>query len=362
MGGCAPGLIAPLQSRPMAAQGSSTISSPSPALRKRVDAYFKDRHVCITGGAGFIGSHLVDALVDCGARVTVLDDLSFGHLDNLAAHLDAASPRVRLIKASILDEAGLREAVSGCDVVYHEAALGSVPQSVEKPLVYHEVNATGTLRVLDAARQAGVRRVVYAASSSVYGDGAELPKVETMKPDPRSPYATAKLAGEHWLATWAHCYGISTCSLRYFNIFGARQRPDSQYAAVIPAFAKALLEGRRPKIYGDGLQSRDFTHVSNVVWANLLAGASERELKGEAMNIACGRRYTVLDLLNAMADALGVPAEYEACPVRTGEVKHSMASIEAARSVLGYEPIVEFHEGLRETVEWFRQSLVGRSA
>lgn len=334
------------------------VKQPPAALQSRVDSFFGGRGVCITGGAGFIGSHLVDALVARGANVTVLDDLSYGRRDNLAAHLEGSSPTIRFIEASILDDEALNDAVKGCDVVYHEAALGSVPHSVEKPLLYHEVNATGTLHVLEAARNAGVKRVVYAASSSVYGDGPELPKLETMKPDPRSPYATAKLAGEHWLATWAHCFGVSTCSLRYFNIFGARQRPDSQYAAVIPAFAKALIEGRKPKIFGDGLQSRDFTHVSNVVWANLLAGASARELIGETVNIACGKRYTVLDLLHAMAEALGVPAEYEACPMRTGEVKHSMASIEAARSVLGYEPIVEFHEGLRDTVEWFRANLV----
>lgn len=326
-------------------------------LRESVGEFYRGRLVCVTGGAGFIGSHLVDALIEQGAAVTVLDDLSHGREENLAGH--GASDRVRFIRGSILDDAALDEAFAGSAVVFHEAALGSVPQSVEKPLLYHEVNATGTLKVLEAARRAGVGRVLFAASSSVYGDGPELPKVESMKPDPRSPYATAKLAGEHWLATWAHCYGLSTCSLRYFNIFGPRQRPDSQYAAVIPAFAKALMEGQRPTIYGDGEQSRDFTHVRNVVWANLLAGATKRDLRGETVNIACGRRYTILELLRAMAEFMGVEAAWETCPPRTGEVKHSMASIDAAKAVLGYEPITEFREGLRETVAWFRASSAG---
>lgn len=328
-----------------------------PEIPEPLRAFYRDRPVLVTGGAGFIGSHLVDGLVDAGARVRVLDDLSYGRRENLARHLERDRPAVDFRHASILDRDALADAVEGVSVVFHEAALGSVPHSVEHPELYHDVNATGTLRVLLAARDARVDRVVYAASSSVYGDSPALPKVESMKPDPRSPYATAKLAGEDWVRTFASCYGLSGAVLRYFNIFGPRQRPDSQYAAVIPAFARALLTGGTPIIYGDGSQSRDFTHVTNVVRANLLAGASPKPLAGDTVNVACGAAYTVLHLLESMASILGVEPRHERRPPRTGEVQHSRADIALARDVLGYDPIVEFHAGLRDTLRAFRDEL-----
>jgi UDP-glucose 4-epimerase len=222
--------------------------------------------------------------------------------------------------------------------------------------LYFEVNARGTLEVLEAARSCNVKRVVYAASSSVYGDSEQLPKVETMQPLPLSPYASAKFAGEHFLRTYCHCYGLSGVSLRYFNIFGPRQRPDSPYAAVLPKFVASLKEGKRPIIYGDGTQTRDFTHVANAVYANLLAGVCEKPLKGESINIACGESYSLLQLLEAITAEMqrlgfkNLPPECEFAPPRVAEVKHSRASIEAARSLIGYEPIVHFDDGLRQTV------------
>lgn len=328
------------------------------ATAAAIAAHYRNLPVLVTGGAGFIGSHLVDALVRLGARVRVIDDLSNGREANLADHLVAGGAINRtdatflFVRASILDQTALREAIDGCAVVFHQAALGSVPASVEQPLLYHEVNGTGTLRVLEAARRAGVRRVIYASSSSVYGESDALPKVETMLPAPVSPYAASKLMGEYWLQAYARCYGLPGASLRYFNVFGPRQRPDSQYAAVVPAFASALRAGRRPVIYGDGLQSRDFTHVDNVVHANLLAGMLRDEQVDDApaapaVNIACGERYTLLELLETMQQTLGTAIPPEHRPERTGDVKHSQADITRARQMLGYETIVGFREGLK---------------
>lgn len=316
---------------------------------------YRNRNVCVTGGAGFIGSHLCEALVRYGANVTVIDDLSNGLRDNLAAIAD----RIRFVEGSILDPIALKAAFEGVEIVFHQAAIASVPRSVKEPARYFEINATGTLRVLEAARASsqqhasagGIRRVVYAASSSAYGDRDELPKVETMSPMPLTPYASAKFAGEHLLRTYCYCYGLSGVSLRYFNIFGPRQRPDSPYAAVIPRFAQAYLTGSKPVIFGDGLQTRDFTFVENAVRANLLAGASENDLRGEVINIACGERFTLLELVNAIAQHLGVKPEYELAPPRLGEVRHSLASIDAARQLIGYEPAVRFHEGLKITLD-----------
>jgi UDP-glucose 4-epimerase len=313
-------------------------------------SFYGNRRVCVTGGAGFIGSHLCESLVRHGAVVTVIDDLSNGRRENLEG-IDDLRSSIRFIEGSILDHAKLREAMSGAEIVFHQAAIASVPRSVKEPRLYFEVNARGTLEVLEAARALGVRRVIYAASSSAYGDTAQLPKVETMSPLPLSPYASAKFAGEHFLRTYCHCYGLSGVSLRYFNIFGPRQRPDSPYAAVIPRFADALLHGRQPVIYGDGTQTRDFTHVSNAVHANLLGGAAAQELRGESINIACGERYSLLELLNAMASLLNVKPRCEFAPPRIGEVQHSQASIEAAWHLIGYEPIVKFDDGLRQTLE-----------
>jgi UDP-glucose 4-epimerase len=312
---------------------------------------YDGRKVCVTGGAGFIGSHLVEALVRHGASVTVIDDLSSGHESNL----QPVRSNIRFVRGSILDESAMRSAVEGCDVIFHEAALCSVPRSVEQPALYAEVNTTGTLRVLEAARAAGIKRVVYAASSSSYGDAPTLPKVESMPIDCLSPYAASKQAGEQLVRAYAACYGIGGVSLRYFNIFGPRQRPDSPYAAVIPLFTDALLHKRTPKIYGDGKQTRDFTHVGNAVHANLLAGAVERDLRGQIINVGCGAAFSLLDLLASIGRALGVDAAAEFAPPRAGDVRHSLADISLARSLLGYEPVVEFDAGLRETVAWMAQ-------
>ena len=310
---------------------------------------YDGRRVCLTGGAGFIGSHLCAALVERGATVTVLDDLSSGSQDNLAPFAD----KIRLVRGSILDFEAIRDAADGCEIIFHLAAMTSVPGSVDDPESYYEVNATGTLGVLEAARAVGAKRVVYSASSSVYGDSPELPKVETMTPDPVSPYAVAKCAGEHLLRAYAVCFGLATVSLRYFNIFGPRQRPDSPYAAVIPKFAEAFLRGRKPVIYGDGAQTRDFTHVSNAVHANLLAGACDKPLEGQVVNVACGKSYNLLELAQRMAGILGVEGAFEFAPPRIGEVLHSCASIDAARSLLGYEPIMSFDEGLRDALQYY---------
>ena len=308
-----------------------------------------DQLVCVTGGAGFIGSHLVDMLVQLGAKVRVIDDLSNGRRDNLAD----SNSSIELIEASILDADSLAAAVAECSVVFHQAALGSVPQSVVEPVPYHEVNSTGTLHVLEAARQAGVGRVVYASSSSAYGESEQLPKVESMRPMPVSPYAASKLMGEHWCRAYSHCYGMGTVSLRYFNVFGPRQRPDSQYAAVVPAFAEHLAHGQTPVVYGDGGQSRDFTYIANVVHANLLAATTDTPLSGEAVNVACGERYTLLNLLERLAEHLNVRAAATHREPRAGDVRHSQADISLARTLLGYETIVEFDEGLRATVATF---------
>ena len=312
---------------------------------------FEGRRVCVTGGAGFIGSHLTDALVNHGADVCVLDDFSQGRDENLAE----VSDRVRVVRGSIMDDAALTEACEGVEMIFHLAALTSVPGSVNQPRRYYEVNATGTLGVLEKARAVGAKRVIFAASSSVYGDNPELPKVETMPPEPMSPYAVAKCTGEYMLRAYAQCYELSAVSLRYFNIFGPRQRPDSPYAAVVPKFAEALLQGRKPTIYGDGTQTRDFTHVSNAVHANLLAGACPTPLQGEVVNVACGKSYNLLELVERMAAILDVQGECEFAPPRVGEVRHSWASIKAAKSLLGYEPVIGFEDGLQDALAFYAQ-------
>lgn len=318
---------------------------------------FSGRSVCVTGGAGFIGSHLCDALVEAGATVRVIDDLSNGKAENLKQVAD----RIELIESSILDAAALRAAMTETDVVFHLAALGSVPASIEQPAMYHEVNATGTLFVLEAARQLGVRRVVFSASSSAYGNSDVLPVPETLAPEPMSPYAASKCAGEHLMRAYACCYELSTISLRYFNIFGPRQRPDSQYAAVIPRFAAAMQGGDKPTVFGDGEQTRDFTHVDNAVRANLLAAVSDKDLVGEAVNIACGERFSLLELIDTMAGLIGVEPQWEHAPPRAGEVRHSQASIDAARELIGYEPVVDFEAGLRQTLDAFGTAVDAKS-
>ncbi|NSW78204.1 MAG: SDR family oxidoreductase [Chthonomonadetes bacterium] len=306
--------------------------------------------ILVTGGAGFIGSHLTDRLVEMGHEVTVLDDLSTGREQNIA-HLKG---RIRFVRGSITDLPLLREVMQGVEVVFHQAALGSVPRSVEDPATTHEVNVTGTFNVLLAARDAGVRRVVYAASSSAYGDTPALPKVESMLPNPLSPYAVSKLVGEYYCQVFTRVYGLETVSLRYFNVFGPRQNPDSQYAAVIPRFITAALKGEPLTVYGDGEQSRDFTYIENVVQANLLAMESPAAV-GKVYNVACGGRYTLNELIRQLQAILGRNLQVRYLPPRAGDIKHSMASIDAARRDLGYCIVVDFREGLRYTVEWYRE-------
>jgi UDP-glucose 4-epimerase len=310
---------------------------------------FEGRAALVTGGAGFIGSHLAMALLELGAKVTVLDDLSGG------GDPKALPNEVEFVRESILDVITLEKCTRGRALVFHQAALGSVPLSMKLPRKYHMVNTGGTLNVLEAARVCGVGRVMFAASSSAYGDAVELPKVETMATLPLSPYAATKVAGEAMLAAYGAGMGLDTVSLRYFNIFGPRQAANNAYAAVIAGFAKAMLAGKPPIIYGDGEQSRDFTYVDNVVHANLLAARRERALGGVAINIACGSRITVNELAGRMASWLG---RDELTPIhgpeRAGDVKHSLADLGRAREMLGYEPIVDFATGLDATMQWYR--------
>jgi UDP-glucose 4-epimerase len=308
-----------------------------------------NKNYLVTGGAGFIGSHITERLAREGHKVRVFDDFSGGKEENL----NSFKGDVEVIRGDVRDRNALAEAMKDVEIVFHQAALGSVPRSVADPVTTHEVNITGTLNVLLTARDAGVRRVVFASSSSVYGETQELPKHEKIPPQPLSPYALSKLAGEHYIKIFKQVYGFEAVALRYFNIFGPRQDPDSHYAAVIPRFAMALLTGERPTIYGDGLQSRDFTYVENVVEANLLASEAEG-VAGQAFNIACGGRYTLLELLNQMKEFLGSDIEPIHEPPRAGDVRDSQASIEAAEKALGYRILVDFSEGLRKTVEWYR--------
>lgn len=321
-------------------------------------SFYEGRSVLVTGGAGFIGGHLCDALVSLGATLRVIDDLSNSSLEHLAGLIELEPDRIRFVHGSILDDDALAEAAKGCATVFHLAALGSVPRSIEEPQRTWSVNATGTLRVLEAARRVGASRVVFAASSSAYGDQPELPKVETQPPRPMSPYAASKLAGENLLAVWARCYGLSTVSLRYFNVFGPRQAADSAYAAVVAAFAKALLNGTPPVIFGDGSASRDFTFVGNAVLATLLAGAAPASLRGEVVNVGTSSRMTILELAREMARAAGVPqVEPRFQPSRPGDVAHSQADITLARTLLGYVPVTSVSEGLAETIEHYRKAL-----
>lgn len=303
----------------------------------------------VTGGAGFIGSHIVDRLLAEGHAVRVMDDLSTGRRGNLAA----SQARIDLRIADIRDVELVRQAMQGVDTVFHTAARASVPRSVAEPVPAHEVNITGTLNLLLAARDAGVRRFIYSSSSSAYGDTPTLPKVETMRPAPLSPYAVSKLAAEHYCTVFAHVYGLQTVSLRYFNVFGPRQNPDSQYAAVIPAFVTRMLRGQRPVIYGDGEQSRDFCYIDNVVEANLLAARAER-VNGEAVNIACGEHVSLNEIVRRLNTALGTSLTPEYLPMRPGDVRHSLADISAAEHLLKYVPRVLFAEGLSRSVAHYR--------
>lgn len=308
--------------------------------------------VLVTGGAGFIGSHIVHSLVESGADVCVLDNLSNDNLDNLADIQNS----VTFKKGDLLNPADCADAVAGREVIFHLAALGSVPASMRDPMRYNQNNITGTLTLLEAARAAGVKRVVYSGSSSAYGDTPTLPKIETMSPAPLSPYAVSKLTCEYYMAVYAKSYGMQTVTLRYFNVFGPRQNPNSQYAAVIPAFVAALLRGESPTIYGDGEQSRDFCFVENVVYANLLAGKIDKPLSGQVVNIACGQATTLNELYKLLCGHLRSSMSARYVPSRAGDVKHSLADIAAARDLLSYQPRVYFAEGLARTVEWYVHS------
>jgi len=299
----------------------------------------------VTGGAGFIGSNIIEALVARGERVTVLDNLATGRRENLALFLS----KIKFIEGDICDPAIVAEAMKGIDYVFHEAALPSVPRSVADPLASNRVQVEGTLTVLLAAKKAGVRRVIYASSSSIYGDTEQLPKTETMPPNPKSPYAVGKLAGEYYCKVFHSLYGLETVILRYFNVFGPRQDPLSRYAAVVPLFITAILNGCRPVIHGDGTQSRDFTYIENVVAANILACAAPGAA-GEVINVACGERTTVLQMAQYIAEIAGVKIEPEHAPSRPGDVRHSHADIAKARNLLGYKPSVSVREGLARTI------------
>lgn len=306
----------------------------------------------VTGGAGFIGSHLTRRLVDDGHDVRVVDDLSTGALENLRSVRD----RIELLEGDVSDAELMQRAVEGVEVVFHQAALASVPRSVERPLETHQACVTGTLVVLDAARRAGVRRVVYAGSSSAYGNQPEMPKHEGQLPQVLSPYAAAKMAGELYCEAFASSYGLETVRIRYFNVFGPWQDPNSPYSAVIPRFVAALLAGQQPTIYGDGKQSRDFTYVDNVVHANLLAAAADGErVSGRVYNAACGASLNLLDLLKTICDQLDKPFDPRFAPERPGDVKHSWADISAARRDLDYDVLVSLEEGLRRTVQWYQE-------
>jgi UDP-glucose 4-epimerase len=298
----------------------------------------------VTGGAGFIGSNLVDSLIARGDEVHVLDDFSTGHRENV-------NPSAELFEAEVSDGAAVRAAIHGCELVFHQAAHRAVLRSVEDPLATDTANVHGTLTILEAAQAAGVRRIVYASSSSVYG-GADLrPTPETAPLVPRSPYAVTKLAGEHYARVFTELHGLETVALRYFNVFGPRQRPDSMYAAVIPLFIDALRNGRRPIVHGDGKQSRDFTFVDDVVAANLAAAsAPAAAASGNAYNIACGGEYTILELLEHLGEILGVTPEPEHTDPRPGDVRHSCADVSAAARDLRWTANVTFREGLARTV------------
>ena len=311
--------------------------------------------VLVTGGAGFIGSHLAEALVHAGHRVRVLDNLYSGRRANLAP----VRGDVEFVQGDCADPAAARRAMRGIEAVFHEAAIPSVARSVQDPLASHRGNATATLSVLTAARDAGVRRVVYAGSSSVYGDAKRLPKREDMETRPLSPYAVGKLTGEHYLRIFASLYGLETLTLRYFNVFGPRQNAGSPYSGVISLFTAALLAGRRPVIYGDGRQSRDFTYVANVVDANLRALTVDGA-EGDVLNVATGSRVTLNRLLATLARYLGRKVQPRYLPSRAGDVRHSLADITRARRKLGYRPLVDFETGLRKTLEWYRDEARGK--
>jgi len=310
----------------------------------------------VTGGAGFIGSHIASSLASSGARVRILDDLSTGHLENI----EEIGGEVDFVQGSVADVAVLDKVLEDVELVFHEAAIPSVPRSIENPRQSHIASVDGTFSLL-AARDRKVRRLVYAASSSAYGDQPTLPKREEMLPDPLSPYAVAKLVGEYYCQVFARVYGLETVALRYFNVFGPRQDPGSQYSGVVSRFISMLLKNERPVIYGDGEQSRDFTYIDNVIEANLGA-AGAKDVSGTVFNVANGERVTLNQLLAALKELTGrseVTAEYR--DSRIGDVRHSLADTTRARQLLGYEPRVGLREGLEKTIDWWKSSRYANS-
>jgi len=306
-------------------------------------------NVLVTGGAGFIGSHIATTLVERGDAVRVLDNLDTGSRENLA-HLGG---KVEFVEGDVTDPQAVARAVEGVEIVFHQAALASVPRSVAAPLDTNAVCVAGTLNVLLAARQSGVRRVVYAGSSSAYGNDPTRSKSERIVPAPLSPYAAAKLAAEGYCRAFTETYGLETVTIRYFNVFGSRQDPDSEYSAVIPIFVSLMLQGKRPTIYGDGLQSRDFTFVSDIVRGNLLAAAAQG-VAGQVINVATGKQFTLLDLVASINRVLGTKIEPVFADPRPGDVRESLADISLARKLLKFEPQVSFDEGLELSIEYYR--------
>ena len=308
----------------------------------------------VTGGAGFIGSHLVQRLLaeETDTALRVFDNFESGRRANLA-FATGAGDRLQIVEGDVRDLGALERVSKGASVIFHQAAMRSVPRSVADPLAANDNNVNGTLHVLEAARRAGVRRVVYASSSSVYGDNPELPKREDQRPSPISPYAVSKAAGEQYAEVWTRLYGVETVGLRYFNVFGPRQDPASEYAAVIPRFILWALRGTPLEVHGDGNQSRDFTYIDNVVDANLLA-AEAPQASGEVFNVGCGRRVSLLDIVSRLERLVGRSLERRHTPSRAGDVPHTLADIDKAKRLMGYTAAVDFDEGLRRTVDYFR--------
>ena len=307
----------------------------------------------VTGGAGFIGSNICKKLVSQGCFVRIIDNLLTGKKSNLQDFID----EIEFIEADMGDEQVARSAMKDIDIVVHQGALPSVPRSVDDPAATHKHCVDATFTLLLTARDAGIKRFVYASSSSVYGDTPTLPKTETMPARPLSPYAVGKLVAEYYCSVFHNVYGLETISLRYFNVFGPHQDPTSQYAAAIPAFVTAILKDKSPTVYGDGLQSRDFTYVDNVVEANLLA-ARAKQTKGEVINIACGQAVTINEVIDMINDLLGKSIEPIYTDPRPGDIKHSLADINAAQNLIAYKPTIPFKQGLEKAIHWYRDNLL----